>query len=448
MILTRAVEDNNVERVQFLLTKNRKNYNVAELCRCLWCACKHGYATIVALLLQQGVPVNHRSVYGKTYLIVAVGAEADVSDAVIIRIAADLLACGVDVEARDDFKKTALHYAVHFGRTQLLKWLAPHFHMEILCELLSEAVLKNDVPLARTFLTLGGDVDVASVHSTYPVIIAVCKNFYEMLRMLAYWGAKLDFAVGENRMTPLHFAAHLTHEALAFLLERGCNTEVRTAAGNTPLHYATFSYRPENVALLLARGANANAANQRGVTPLLEACRNKSVEMVEMIDLLLNAGADPNQADERSNTPIAEASLWKGFELVDLLLQRGAHINPTNAENPLMKVASKQPDFQQIWGLLRRGAYVPKTPWFQKINDPYVSLELVAWAFSARADAVAYFFCFVYGEEKGVRPVPVLRRLTGACGLYPIRRRLAACLVSERATIRATIRDLCDHFDD
>lgn len=445
MILKKAVEDNDVERVQFLLTENRKNYDVVELCQCMWAACRLCHASIATILLHHGVPVNLRSIFGKTFLIVAVGAYKNVSDSTIIQIAAVLIKWGVDAAARDDYRKTALHYAVQFGRCQLLKWLTPFYDKETLGEIYTDAVLNNDVPLARTLLVLGADPDLAPNHSTYPVIIAVCKKFDEMLRMMAYRGAKLNFVVGVNRMTPLHFAAHLSVEGLAFLLERGCDLTAVTSAGNTPLHYATFSYRSENVALLIAKGANVNFANADGVTPLLQACKNNTLEMVEM---LLNAGADPNRADNRNNTPITAASVRKGFDAVDLLLRYGARINPLSAENPLTKVASKQPDFFKVVGLLERGAFVPESSWFKHIEDPYVSLEFVTWAFSARTDAVAYFFSFVYGEDKGVRPVPVNRRLTGACGLYPIRRRLAAYLVHDRATVRTTIRDICNRFDE
>jgi len=44
-----------------------------------------------------------------------------------------------------------------------------------------------------------------------------------------------------------------------------------------------------------------------------------------------------------------------------------------------------------------------------------------------------------------VRPVPVIRWLTGAYGLYPIRRRLAKYLV-HRQTVRLVVREILQQY--
>ena len=53
-------------------------------------------------------------------------------------------------------------------------------------------------------------------------------------------------------------------EVLEQLLERGCELEVRDAAGSLPWHYAVRGGAPALVALLLERGCRLEAPNHDG----------------------------------------------------------------------------------------------------------------------------------------------------------------------------------------
>ena len=70
-------------------------------------------------------------------------------------------------------------------------------------------------------------------------------------------------------MTALHLAVVARwHEAVAFLLEAGANTQLRYhRSGDTPLHAAVVNRAERLIRVLLAAGANADAANHSGLTP-------------------------------------------------------------------------------------------------------------------------------------------------------------------------------------
>jgi hypothetical protein len=266
----------------------------------------------------------------------------------------------------------------------------------------------------------------------------------------------MEVCVGSGAR-PLHFAARKDSPVLSILLERGADVKTSTREGNTPLHYAVEDDRFDNVVTLLQYGSAVNFCNYRGETPLLMACRNLNQKIIE---LLLQHGADPNRQDENDISPLTCIVMhphFNNFEIVDVLLRFGANINQEKGVHSLALLCSNNskytvtarnlpPLYNLIVGLIMRGAEYPLSGWFEYINHAPTLLKLGVWTLSNRAAATSFFFTFVYGEEKGVRPVPIPRRLTGAYGLYPIRRRLASYLVHRKSSVRGIIQKMYKEF--
>lgn len=111
------------------------------------------------------------------------------------------------------------------------------------------------------------------------------------------------------------------HEALPYLLERGANTELRNAHGETPLSTALNkcgwrTFDRHGVQLLVQHGANVNATDSAKRTCLAKACSN-----MEMVELLLDHGAVV------SNDVFQQAIQSRNAGLLELLLSRGADPN-------------------------------------------------------------------------------------------------------------------------
>jgi hypothetical protein len=102
-------------------------------------------------------------------------------------------------------------------------------------------------------------------------------------------------------------------------------------AGDTALHFAAASYRPNMVTQLIIAGANVRARNRRGCEPLHSASvggpdspRWNPAAQSATIVRLIEAGADPNAQNIDGATPLHRAVRTRCAEAVRTLLQHGA----------------------------------------------------------------------------------------------------------------------------
>lgn len=116
----------------------------------------------------------------------------------------------------------------------------------------------------------------------------------------------------EYGTTPLHAVSanglvRLLTEIIK--LRPGLNLNVKTEAGNTPLHYAAINRNSKIIKILVDAGANTKEKNEKGQSPLYEAVQQmadgKGTE-AETVDLLV--GPD-SEIPENLNVPIEEGDL-------------------------------------------------------------------------------------------------------------------------------------------
>ena len=414
--------------------------------RYLWAACRRGKFKTAKILLERGADVNYVNHYKKTTLI-ATASFGFAPDETRLKLAKLLIEYGADPLPEDVNYKNALLHAIEYNRPLLTEWLTRFFDANMVSRSFYFAVQLNNCVIAAKLLRLGADIEFDNMNGTRPLIVATCKQYYEMASMLLNYGANINTSVGTGA-TPLHFAAKKSSNLLGLLLQKGCNIHARTRNQNTALHYAVRERQYENVLRLLQNGAEPNCVNDIGETPLLLACREMHGPIVE---LLLRYKADPNMHDENCSYPINQIVIhpkFDNFVMLDLLLRYGANLNQETGAHPLALFASMNPtiSYEMIQGLIERGAFLQLSGWYGYVTDTSTLLKLGCWALTCKKAAVAYFATFVYGEEKGVRPVPVPRRLTGAYGLYPIRRRLAEYMVYRKPSVRYMIQELIDEF--
>ena len=136
--------------------------------------------------------------------------------------------------------------------------------------------------------------------------------------------------------------------AVTGLLDRDPElVNARTAAGETPLHYAADGRQAEVLDLLLVRGAEVNAADNQGHTPLHVAAL---INDQHVIQGLLAAGADAGATDVRGETPLHLAARRFHLQAVQALISAGADVNARNlvGEAPLHVLGSAgRPDVDE-----------------------------------------------------------------------------------------------------
>jgi hypothetical protein len=103
-------------------------------------------------------------------------------------------------------------------------------------------------------------------------------------------------------------------------------------AGDTALHFAAASYRPDMASELIKAGADVRARNRRGTEPLHLAAVggpnspswNPPLQSATIL-CLIKAGADPNAKNVDGTTPLHRAVRTRCADAVRTLLDHGAN---------------------------------------------------------------------------------------------------------------------------
>jgi len=218
----------------------------------------------------------------------------------------------VRIEARDDDGKTKLHnHALSFKAAQ--KYILQGANVDAKDEYgrtpLHYAKNKDVVDL---LIKAGADVKVRAGNGDRPLDVASRLGDKEIVDLLIKAGAEVN-AKDRLGFTLLHSISN--KEIVDLLIKAGANVNSKSRSGLFPLHFA----RDKGVIdLLIIAGANVDAKSNSGKSPLHSAVR------VEKVKLLIEAGANVNTRDKRGATPLHYA---RDKQVVDLLIKAGAEVN-------------------------------------------------------------------------------------------------------------------------
>lgn len=266
-----------------------------------------------------------------TLLSIAVMADA-------IELVLPIIEAGIDVDALDLLRHSALHTASTLGRTEVVR---------ILLEAGADTSLRT--PLGETPLILAArglgptflqdqllpllNMSFAGTRSPSPegaapraaerIVAAIPPGDppEETLRLLLEHGAEIasKSAVGA---TALHEAASCGRvDALRILMRHGADLNLRDQSGFTPIHCAAERGHPEAVAALLAAGAEPKAAALDLRTSLHSAAQGGHIAVCEF---LIAGGVDVDAEERNGATALVAASIAGHAEVVRTLLRAGA----------------------------------------------------------------------------------------------------------------------------
>jgi ankyrin repeat protein len=279
----------------------------------------------VRVLLSLGADVHLRGNgrnEGKTVLMQAAleGQEA---------IAKLFLAAGADLYARDVQGRTALTWALLYGKKKMTVLL----RKQGIQPSLFDAALLGDVEEARRLLDeqLGQAEGVPE-----EPVLWIDRPRYDPTEPPLIWAVLAD-----NRV------------AIETLINAGAHIEVRNAQGKTPLMLAVRSSSPKRIERLLAFGADPNAMDNDGATVLMQDDSSTSARP------LLAGGADPNLAHRGDGTtPLMYAAAKGAVAMLDVLLAAGANVSATDNEGrtALHHACTRDGDPRAVRALLAAGA--------------------------------------------------------------------------------------------
>jgi ankyrin repeat protein len=291
--------------------------------------------------------------------------------------------------AIDKNHESAIHYAVGYRETRLVKVLLEHKADPFSRDWhgltpLHITALVGSTAKAKLLLDFKADVNAQTSDGATALFFAAVRGERDYCAFLLERGARPDIhsacALGKTaeglallkanprlarardarlRRTPLFWAARSGDVKLVeALLAQGAEVNLHAgryrepgnvitgpsvwdsakaeASGDTPLHLAAGGGHLEVARLLLGRRADVNARDENDQTPLHLACANHHAAVVK---LLLDQGGAPNTKDSEGDTPLHAGS--KDTRCIEHLLAARADINATNKEGktPLFRTA-------------------------------------------------------------------------------------------------------------
>ena len=159
-----------------------------------------------------------------------------------------LLASGVDIDARWDHGGSALTQAIfdhnHAMVDFLLKRNAPVNTFDFWGGTpLSYAAVNNQLPIVRTLLVYGADVNASGgMKSTTALIDVAGYGYTDIAELLIKRGAKINTQARPNGMTALMYAVYHRHyNCVKLLMENGADPTLQERDGDSALTFAKQS---------------------------------------------------------------------------------------------------------------------------------------------------------------------------------------------------------------
>lgn len=191
------------------------------------------------------------------------------------------------------------------------------------------AISDRNLNSVKEAINSNADLEDEASHGRTPLLIAVCKNELEIVKVLLAAGAnpqKTDthgrsvlHLAGEKNASPEMFKEFLKLQSVRELVNAVDNH------GRTVMHcVAEYGKNPEVIDILVAAGAEIMAIDDDGFTPLHDASEsNKEPEIAEK---LIEYKAEVNAIDKDKETPLHIAGDNSNKEVAIVLDDNGADL--------------------------------------------------------------------------------------------------------------------------
>jgi len=316
----------------------------------LMTAARTGNVAVIKALLGHGAHVNASSTESKqTALMWAISER----HSAVVRV---LVEAGADVNARSAGGFTPILFAARQGDTESAQVLLDHGadvddRAPDGTSALVVAAASGREDVAILLLAHGADADANG--SRYTALhAAVPKDLRNLVKTLLIYGADPDVRLANAPPSIFGPSRGAGSEVVA---ETGADKQASTAnplVGATPFWLAARNVNVEMMRLLAEAGADVSAATDNGTTPLMSAAGITQVQgprarrgdvssfysnwgeqdALDAVKFLVAHGANVSAVNKVGQTAMHGAAYMGGTSIVQFLLDRGAPMNPQDAQ--------------------------------------------------------------------------------------------------------------------
>ncbi|XP_062711319.1 uncharacterized protein LOC134289472 isoform X2 [Aedes albopictus] len=284
--------------------------------------------------------IDKDSKYSADYKIANKAGETLIQLAIIkgeIEIVEMLKDHAADLNVRNCYGKTPLHYAAFYCKWEIVKMLIgkdskylPDYKIingDVNTLFYIAAFLGKMEIIQMLRDDYAADVNAQDSDGNTPLLLAARRGKWELVKMLINKHSKnsADYKIANKAgQTHIHLAAEGGHTKIVKMLidDYAADVNAQDNDGNTPLLLAAKNYVWEMVKMLIDKDSKYSAdykiANKAGQTLIHLAAEGGNMEIVQM--LRDDYAADVNAQDNDGNTPLHYAAQYSTLEMVKMLI--------------------------------------------------------------------------------------------------------------------------------
>lgn len=236
-----------------------------------------------------------------------------------------LIECGCDLNLQSGTGESALHIAVYLNNFECVKLL---IGSGCTINLVSKtrgtplclAASSGDIQILKALIDAGGDLNLGSGKYSSPLGMAVCRMNFDCAKILLESGCNVNGAEGSN--CPLHSAAILGDpKCMQFLINHGCDIEIKDQEGKNALELAAEYNMTEFVKFLERKGCTLTLRTEKkNMTPLYVAAHFQDPFYIKK---LLKAGCDKKAVSKSGMTALRVTAFFGYLENLSILIESG-----------------------------------------------------------------------------------------------------------------------------
>lgn len=271
----------------------------------------------------------------------------------------------IDVDARDENQRTALHFAAernkensHYESIELLLKMGADVNAQDDNEdtPLNLATGSSGTKTLELLIRNGADLKLKDNDGRNPLFNAIIGVNFKSVKLLLDYGVSVDDQDNEN-YTPLAIASKTNQNESHLkicekLLKKGADVLCQDINNRTPLHHLVERANVKMVRLFLKFKADVNAKDDFFENPLYRTLKGDNVEVFK---LLLDSGSDVETIN-KDNLTLLHTGCKSGcsLEIIESLLKKGLDTNALDkyGRTPLMVFVSTLQKNQNILYIL------------------------------------------------------------------------------------------------